>query len=80
MELSLQECEDATQMDPQNPTSQGTYGNKVHVVKPGETMALIANMEYGDSKIWRVIADANGLDNPKDLRPGTVLEIVPLEF
>lgn len=80
MELSLQECEDATQMDPQNPTSQGTYGNKVHVVKPGETIALIANMEYGDSKTWRVIADANGLDNPKDLRPGTVLEIVPLEF
>lgn len=80
MELSLQECDDATQMDPQNPTSQGTYGNRVHVVKPGETIDLIANMEYGNPRSWRVIADANGLDNPMSLRPGTILEIVPLEF
>ena len=80
MQLSLQECEDASQQPPQNPTSQGTFGNKVHVVKPGDTIALIAAMEYGDSNTWRVIADANDLDDPKDLRPGTVLEIVPLEF
>ena len=80
MELSLQECEDATQMDPQNPTSQGTYGNTVHVVKPGESIDLIATMVYGDPKAWRVIADANSLDNPKDLQPGTILEIVPLAF
>lgn len=79
MELSLQECDDATQMDPQNPTSQGTYGNRVHLVKPGETIDLIANMEYGDSKAWRLIADANGLDDPKNLPAGTILEIVPLE-
>lgn len=78
MELSLQECDDATQMDPQNPTSQGTYGNRVHLVKPGETIDLIANMEYGDSKAWRLIADANGLDDPKNLPAGTILEIVPL--
>ncbi len=78
MKVDLQECEDATAQPPQNPTSQGTYGHKAHVVQPGDNIDLLANKYYGDPKSWRVIADANDLDNPMDLRVGRVLDIVPV--
>jgi len=80
MKLELQECEDASIQPPQNPTSQGFWGHKVHVVQPGDTIGLIAYKHYENPRSWRLIADTNGLDNPKDLRPGQVLEIVPEEL
>lgn len=46
---------------------------KVWVVKRGQTLAIIAAAEYGDPRAWRVIADANGIDNPLGLVPGTRL-------
>jgi len=64
----------------QNPTTQGTYGDKIHIVKPGETLSLISHMYYGSSTEWRVLADANSLTNPLDIWPGQYLEIVPLEY
>ena len=79
MKLSLQECEDASYQPPQNPTSQGTYGHKVHVVQPGDTVDRISTKYYGDPKSWRIVADANNLDDPKDLKPGRILAIVPLD-
>jgi nucleoid-associated protein YgaU len=46
---------------------------KVWVVKRGQSLATIAAAEYGDPRAWRIIADANGIDNPLDLAPGTQL-------
>lgn len=80
MSLSLQECENHSVQRPQNPTSQGSYGHKVHVVQPGDTIGLIAYKHYGNSRSWRLIADTNGLDNPKELQTGQALEIVPEEI
>lgn len=62
----------------QNPTSGGTPGNKMRVVKEGDTIDWIAHAEYGDPARWRHIADANNLSNPMDLPPGQVLAIPPL--
>lgn len=78
MNLSLEECEDAGVKPPQNPTTQGTLGNKVYIVKPGDTIDWIAYQEYNDSSAWRFIADTNNLDNPRDLRPGQALAIQPM--
>jgi hypothetical protein len=36
---------------------------------------LMANMFYGDSKLWWVIAEANHLDNPTVIPYGTTLKI-----
>lgn len=77
--LGLQECEDPDVQPRQNPTTQGTLGHKVYVVKPGDTIDWIAYQEYRDPTAWRAIAEANSLDNPRDLRPGQVLAIQPLE-
>ena len=45
-------------------------------VARGETLAGIAYESYGDATVWRCIADANALDDPRKLRPGTRL-LVP---
>ncbi len=44
-------------------------------VERGETLALIAHREYNNPGEWRPIADANKLDNPRLLKPGTMLTI-----
>jgi nucleoid-associated protein YgaU len=46
---------------------------KTRIVKRGDSLATIAASEYGDPRAWRVIADANGIDDPLALAPGTRL-------
>jgi nucleoid-associated protein YgaU len=36
----------------------------------GETLSQLAHEYLGDAGAWRVIALANGIDDPFDLRPG----------
>lgn len=57
----------------QNPTS-GSPGSEVaHEVQAGDSLASLAFRQYGDAGQWRVIADANGILDPAELIPGTVL-------
>ncbi|GIW72532.1 MAG: peptidoglycan-binding protein [Planctomycetota bacterium] len=51
---------------------------KRRVVKQGDTLSWIAGKEYDDPSLWRVIADANGIDDPMHLEPGTELIIPPI--
>lgn len=48
---------------------------KTRVVRRGETLSSIAGEEYTDPALWRPIAEANGIDNPRRLAPGTPLSI-----
>ena len=48
---------------------------KLRRVARGETLSHIANDEYDDPRQWRPIAEANNLDNPRLLDPGTTLVI-----
>jgi nucleoid-associated protein YgaU len=47
-------------------------------VRRGDTLHSLAADEYGDPALWRHIARANGIVNPRDLPPGTVLTIPKL--
>lgn len=58
---------------------QSADHTRVHVVAQGETLPLIAHDAYEDARHWRVIADHNRLDEVRDLTPGQVLELPPLE-
>ena len=60
-----------------NPTSR-SEARRVWQVVEGQTLDWIAYKEYGDSSAWRHIARVNNLRNPRDLRPGMVLKLVPL--
>jgi len=51
---------------------------KRRIVKRGDTLSSIANEEYRDPTLWRPIADANGIVNPRLLMAGTALLIPAL--
>jgi nucleoid-associated protein YgaU len=51
---------------------------KTRQVQRGDTVHSIAAQEYGDPAQWRDIARANGIVNPRDLKPGIVLTIPKL--
>lgn len=48
------------------------------VVKQGESLWYIAAMEYGDPADWRLIAEANDIENPRALLPGQEL-VIPVK-
>jgi len=76
-DLTLTQTVDENQQPRQNPTSGGLPGNKVWVVKSGETLDWIAYKTLGTSFRWRVIAQANNLLDPLALTPGQRLIIPP---
>jgi len=78
VDLSLKQATDPGRFPAQNPTSGGNAGHKRHVVQQHETLDFIAAEEYGEARHWRHIADANRIDDPMRLRPGTVLQLPPL--
>lgn len=75
VDVTFQQVKDAKLFPKTNPTSGGVGGERVWVVREGETLAWIAYTEYGDSNQWRKIADANNLMSVRQLAPGQVLEI-----
>lgn len=51
---------------------------KTHVVQQGEMLNAIAHRAYGDSSLWREVAEHNGLDDPLAVEAGTILTLPPL--
>jgi LysM repeat protein len=54
--------------------------SKVHVVLQGETLSGISNEFYNDPKLWRPIAVANDIDDPRSIVPGQSLSVPSLPF
>jgi nucleoid-associated protein YgaU len=52
---------------------------KTRQVRRNDTLHSIAAEEYRDPALWRNIAWANGIINPRDVEPGTVLIIPSLQ-
>ncbi len=61
-------------LPPQNPTSRTETRNTVRVTQ-GDRIDLIASNYFGDSRMWRQIAELNNLDDPFNLRPGSLLNM-----
>jgi nucleoid-associated protein YgaU len=61
-------------MPAQNPTSR-TDSRKTRRVTSHQRLDQIAYEEYGDARMWRALADANGLDDPFSLSDGQLLVI-----
>lgn len=53
--------------------------DKTRQVRRYDTLQSLAADEYGDPALWRPIATANGIVNPRDLPPGTILTIPKLQ-
>jgi len=63
----------------QNPTSGGLVSHRTHQVVEGDSLPAIAYQEYGKPALWRMVAEANRIDDPMRLRPGTRLLLPALE-
>jgi hypothetical protein len=63
-DLSLKQFKDDEQMPRQNPTSGTPFPHTIHHLLPGETLDRLAARYYRDPTRWRLIADANGVDDP----------------
>lgn len=61
----------------QNPTSGGIAGRRLHTLIDGETLQSIAYREYRKPALWRALAEANGIDDPLRVRPGTTILVPP---
>jgi len=61
----------------ERPTESSDW-TKRRVVTQEDRLDLIAAIEYGDSTVWRVIAEANDIDNPRLLQPGQEIRLPPL--
>ncbi len=59
--------------------NQSSDWTKRRVIAEGDRLSLMAAIEYGDSALWRVIAEANGIDNPRLLQPGDQVTLPPLK-
>lgn len=77
LKVTFQEAEEAGRYPLQNPTTGSKPGYKVRIVREGEAIDWIAYEEYGNSALWRFIAETNGLENPMKLVPGQRLSIAP---
>jgi hypothetical protein len=75
--LSLREARSAVEQSQATPKQSPDHA-KLHAVRRGETLQAIAGEEYDDPSEWRRIADANGIDDPFRLEPGTRLIIPPI--
>jgi hypothetical protein len=75
--ISIKENKTAEEQLNANPRNSPDH-TKRRTLKTGETLALIAHEEYDDPAEWRRIADANGINDPKDVKPGTVLTLPPI--
>ncbi len=73
--ITFQQLKDEGTLPPQNPTSGGIGGERVWTVSEGDTLGWIASREFGDSTQWRRIAEANHLQDVRELRPGMILVI-----
>ena len=54
--------------------------SKLRLVGEGETLSSIANDVYRDARLWRPIAIANEIDEPRALAVGTQLLVPQLPF
>ena len=80
VDLELAQADDSSPAgQAQNPTTRGTAGLRSHIVQDGDSLHSIAYESYGDATRWRVIAEANGIDDPLRLERGRALSIPRLD-
>jgi hypothetical protein len=70
VDVTFQQIEDENAFPPQNPTSGGRAGERVHRLGPRETLDQVAYSRFGDTSLWRALAAFNAIDDPMRLQAG----------
>lgn len=74
LQVTFRAVQSVTKQLKKNPR-QSAGRTKQRTVKQGDQLWQIAAEEYEDPGLWREIARANRIKNPKKLEPGTVIKI-----
>jgi nucleoid-associated protein YgaU len=61
------------------PKLQSADRSKRRLIVGSDTLWLLAAREYNDAARWRVIAESNDLDDPRDIAPGDWVTVPRLE-
>lgn len=75
--ITMQECQTEEEQQKKKQNKSPDHA-KLVTMRRGDTLQSIANVEYRDPGEWRRIADANGIDNPLNITPGTKLLVPPI--
>lgn len=78
LSVALKECKDY-EAQLKEISRQSTDKTKTWLVKESDSLWLLAAKEYGNPDLWRPIAVANNIANPRTLKSGEELIIPPLE-
>ncbi len=76
--LTIMESKDPALSSKENPF-ESPDRTKSRVVVEGMSLWSIAYEEYDDCEKWRIIAKANNIMNPLDIRPGQIIRVPALE-
>lgn len=76
--LSIAEEKDPAAAARENPF-ESPDRTKTRVLVEGMSLWSVAYEEYNDCEKWRIIAKANNIMNPLDIRPGQVIKVPALE-
>lgn len=63
----------------ESPRRESSDKTKRRVIVAGDALWRMAAREYGEPREWVRIAEANDLDDPRDVAPGEWLSIPPIE-
>jgi hypothetical protein len=77
LSVTFKEYIDVATLVRTHPTQSADH-RKSRVVRRGERIDGIAAEEYGDPRKWRLLGEANELEDPLNLQPGSTL-ILPAE-
>ena len=77
--MDFRQYKDEGTLAPQNPTSGTPNPGQVRRLESGMYLDTVADEIYGDPSRWRLIADANGIDDPLAVEPGQNVLIPELE-
>lgn len=63
----------------EDPKLESSDKTKRRVMVGLDSLWAMAAREYGEPALWRVIAERNDLDDPREVRPGDWVTVPPLE-
>ena len=77
LNVTLKECRDLRERSAETSLLSADL-TKTRIVKSGDSLWSISKEHYGSPNDWRLIADANSIENPRLLTPGTHL-VIPVK-
>jgi len=78
LSVSFKEYKTLPELIREVPLQSADKSKRRQIVGMDSVWALAAR-EYGDAALWKVIAERNDLDDPREIEPGDWLTVPPLE-